>query len=338
MRCAPSSTRAGIAPSAIRTFDDIEAAFAAAREEADEADRIIVFGSFLTVAAALAAATHGNARIAMAERIADNAELLVDEMKRKARRRLVGAVVLALAAAIVLPMLLEKEPRPLGDDVSVQIPPVDEGKFVNRLTGKTGDDKALPKAESKAIAAAPGKSETKADVPGDRRAASAPPTAAQKAEPDAPPVATTEERSQRESKRDTEDEPKAESKAAAPTRPAKRTRADGRTERAVRHGSVRRQSPASPSAASAAPRCRGDAEARWLCRAARRVRRRQGRQRAREQAEEERLRRLRRAGRHVARHAMAGARRRLRLRARKRTPRASTLKGEGYSGIIAPAQ
>jgi DedD protein len=59
----------------------------------------------------------------MAERIADNAEQIVDEMKRKARRRLVGAVVLALGAAIVLPLLLEKEPRPLGDDVSVQIPP-----------------------------------------------------------------------------------------------------------------------------------------------------------------------------------------------------------------------
>ena len=85
----------------------------------------------------------------MADRNADNADLVVDEMKRKARRRLVGAVVLALAAAIILPLLLEKEPRPLGDDVSVQIPPVDEGKFVNRLTGKTGDAKPLPKAESK---------------------------------------------------------------------------------------------------------------------------------------------------------------------------------------------
>src|SRR4029077_20838275 len=116
----------------------------------------------------------------MAERIADNAELLVDEMKRKARRRLVGAIVLALAAAIVLPMLLEKEPRPLGDDVSVQIPPVDEGKFVNRWTGKTGEVKAPPKTESKPIAVAPGKSEAKADI----AAESAPPaaTVAQKAE------------------------------------------------------------------------------------------------------------------------------------------------------------
>jgi DedD protein len=104
----------------------------------------------------------------MAERIADNPELLVDDMKRKARRRLVGAIVLALAAAIILPMLLEKEPRPLGDDVSVQIPPVDSGKFVNRLTGK-GDDKALPKTESKAIAARAGKIRTEGRSSGHAR-------------------------------------------------------------------------------------------------------------------------------------------------------------------------
>ena len=102
----------------------------------------------------------------MAERIADNPELIVDEMKRKARRRLVGAIVLALAAAIVVPMLLEKEPRPLGDDVSVHIPPVDEGRFVNRLTGKAEDRKPLPKADAKSTATvAASKSEPKAEVP-----------------------------------------------------------------------------------------------------------------------------------------------------------------------------
>jgi folylpolyglutamate synthase/dihydropteroate synthase len=53
---------AGIAPSAIRTFDAIDSAYAAARGEADEADRIVVFGSFLTVAAALAAASTGTGR------------------------------------------------------------------------------------------------------------------------------------------------------------------------------------------------------------------------------------------------------------------------------------
>jgi len=51
--------RAGVAPDAIRTFGDVCAGLAAARNEVREADRIVVFGSFLTVAAALAAAKPG---------------------------------------------------------------------------------------------------------------------------------------------------------------------------------------------------------------------------------------------------------------------------------------
>ena len=69
-------------------------------------------------------------------------ELNVDELRRRARRRLVGAVVLALGAAVIVPMLLESEPKPLGEDVSVRIPPVDDGKFVNRLTDKGGAAKS----------------------------------------------------------------------------------------------------------------------------------------------------------------------------------------------------
>ncbi|MDQ2963276.1 MAG: bifunctional tetrahydrofolate synthase/dihydrofolate synthase [Pseudomonadota bacterium] len=46
--------QAGVVADAIRTFDDPAAAYLAARETAAEADRIIVFGSFLTVAAAFA--------------------------------------------------------------------------------------------------------------------------------------------------------------------------------------------------------------------------------------------------------------------------------------------
>jgi dihydrofolate synthase/folylpolyglutamate synthase len=55
--------RAGIAPAAIHAFDDVVAALDAARGDADEADRIIVFGSFLTVAAALVAAQRGASRV-----------------------------------------------------------------------------------------------------------------------------------------------------------------------------------------------------------------------------------------------------------------------------------
>ncbi|MEO8752766.1 MAG: SPOR domain-containing protein [Casimicrobiaceae bacterium] len=77
----------------------------------------------------------------------------VDDLKRRARRRLVGAIVLALAVAVFVPMLLESDPKPLGEDVSVRIPPVDEGKFVNRLNdaGKAGQPKG-PVAKSEARA------------------------------------------------------------------------------------------------------------------------------------------------------------------------------------------
>ena len=163
----------------------------------------------------------------MAERIADNAEQIVDEMKRKARRRLVGAVVLALGAAIVLPLLLEKEPRPLGDDVSVRIPPVDESKFVNRLTGKTGDAKALPKAETKAIAAAPGKSDVKPDVAAESAPASPPAP---------PPAAATEakkavtEGEQRGSAPSAISAPKADAKVAAAATPSSETKPAAKAE------------------------------------------------------------------------------------------------------------
>src|SRR5437899_425949 len=75
--------------------------------------------------------------------MAEPADINVDELRRRARRRLIGAIVLALGAAVIVPMLLESEPKPLGEDVSVKIPPVDDGKFVNRLSGATdGADNA----------------------------------------------------------------------------------------------------------------------------------------------------------------------------------------------------
>ena len=48
-----------------------------------------------------------------------------DDLKRKARQRLIGAVILVLTAIIVVPMLLDSEPRPLGQDIAISIPPKD---------------------------------------------------------------------------------------------------------------------------------------------------------------------------------------------------------------------
>jgi DedD protein len=46
--------------------------------------------------------------------------------KKRARRRLVGAVALVLALVIGLPMLLDSEPKPLSNDISIQIPSKDK--------------------------------------------------------------------------------------------------------------------------------------------------------------------------------------------------------------------
>ncbi|WP_426190726.1 SPOR domain-containing protein [Massilia sp. DWR3-1-1] len=42
--------------------------------------------------------------------------------KKRARRRLVGAIALALAVAVGLPMLLDAEPKPIANDIAIQIP------------------------------------------------------------------------------------------------------------------------------------------------------------------------------------------------------------------------
>ena len=91
------------------------------------------------------------------ERMAEPADINVDELRRRARRRLVGAVVLALGVAVVVPMLLETEQRPLGEDVSVRIPPLDDSKFVNKLSENRNRDaaKAIEKGASGKDATAP---------------------------------------------------------------------------------------------------------------------------------------------------------------------------------------
>jgi DedD protein len=51
------------------------------------------------------------------------------QLKRRARRRLIGAIVLVAAIVVVLPMVLDSEPKQAGQTVSVQIPSPDPGAF-----------------------------------------------------------------------------------------------------------------------------------------------------------------------------------------------------------------
>lgn len=61
------------------------------------------------------------------------------EIKKRARRRLVGAIALALLAAIVLPMMMEQEPRPNAGDIQITIPDRDLESSTSRPSASVGD-------------------------------------------------------------------------------------------------------------------------------------------------------------------------------------------------------
>lgn len=75
----------------------------------------------------------------------------VEALKRRGRRRLVGAVALVLAAVIVLPMVFDPEPRPAVSSVAVRIPGEGEAPF----TPKPAPKVEAPKPEAKAPAPKP---------------------------------------------------------------------------------------------------------------------------------------------------------------------------------------
>jgi cell division septation protein DedD len=66
----------------------------------------------------------------------------VETLKKKGRRRLVGAVALVLLAVVVLPMVFDPEPNSTLPPVSVRIPGENETPFAPKLPVK-----AAPKTE-----------------------------------------------------------------------------------------------------------------------------------------------------------------------------------------------
>jgi DedD protein len=59
------------------------------------------------------------------ERAGDADAMLLDPTlpeKQRARRRLVGAIALVVAAVVILPMVLDSHPKPVTDDIAIDIP------------------------------------------------------------------------------------------------------------------------------------------------------------------------------------------------------------------------
>lgn len=74
------------------------------------------------------------------------------QLKKRARRRLVGAVALALLAVIILPMVMDHDPRPPVQDIQVQIPSRETGGLAAKILSDGAVVRPLPAVEPKAAA------------------------------------------------------------------------------------------------------------------------------------------------------------------------------------------
>lgn len=124
------------------------------------------------------------------------------ELRKRARRRLVGAIVLVTFAVMILPMVLDQEPRTVTQDIAINIPPKgDAGSFSPKaVTPPAGRPvpaarPAEPAVEAPKLAPEPGKSSTEQPRP-EKPAESAPApkvAEARPAPPDAAPAAMAPE-------------------------------------------------------------------------------------------------------------------------------------------------
>jgi DedD protein len=115
------------------------------------------------------------------------------ELKKRARRRLVGAIALAVLAAIVLPMVMDQEPKPTAQDIQIRIPSQEAGSFTSRiLPVKPGatptplPPAAVPEARPSEPPAAKAQAEAPAAAPAKPVVAVAPPVAPAKPAPAKP--------------------------------------------------------------------------------------------------------------------------------------------------------
>ena len=72
-------------------------------------------------------------------------------LKKRARRRLVGAVFFASVVAVVLPMVMDHEPRQTVQDVEIRIPGQNEKPFAPKFAAAPVDKAAEKPAEPPAV-------------------------------------------------------------------------------------------------------------------------------------------------------------------------------------------
>jgi DedD protein len=110
------------------------------------------------------------------------------QLKRRARRRLIGAIVLVTAIVVALPMVLDSEPGPVSQDIAVRIPSPDSEGFTTKIAPrpapKVPETTAVrTQAEERTVAApeAPKEEPKPAVKPGTAKPAKAPAKTAKRA-------------------------------------------------------------------------------------------------------------------------------------------------------------
>ena len=117
------------------------------------------------------------------------------QLKKRARRRLVGAIALALLAVIVLPMVMDREPRPASQDIQVRIPSQDAGGLASRVLPGKPAATPMPAPEPRPAgesAPKPEASTSEAAAPAVTKSASAPAPEKVEDKPPAPPSKAAE--------------------------------------------------------------------------------------------------------------------------------------------------
>src|SRR6185503_18403345 len=89
------------------------------------------------------------------------------QLKKRARRRLIGAIVLVSAVAVILPMVLDSEPRPVSQNINIQIPSPDAGEYKPKaaaIAPPSADKAVKGAAESAAKSETAAKPDTVASI------------------------------------------------------------------------------------------------------------------------------------------------------------------------------
>jgi DedD protein len=104
------------------------------------------------------------------------------KLRKRARRRLIGAIALTTLVVVTLPMVLDSEPRPLGDDIAVQIPSPNSGPYAPKgqvdAVARPGAAPAPPAKASGTVGSTPSAATDAAAAPAPARPAAPAPSSA----------------------------------------------------------------------------------------------------------------------------------------------------------------